>query len=257
MVKVGVLFTAGTNCDEETIIAFQYAGARADRLYLNELKKKPERLLSYEILCIPGGFSYGDYIGAGKILANFLKSLLKDVLIEFFNQRKLILGICNGFQVLVKTGLLPEFSFTQTVTLTTNDSNRFECRWVYLKVNPQTPCIFTQGLDFIALPIAHAEGKFTVDRKETLDKILKRNQMVLVYTDKDGEPSGYPDNPNGSIYNIAGICDPTGRVFGLMPHPERASFLYQYPLFLRPCNNEPEGLRIFKNAVKYAEENLV
>ncbi|MEO0071853.1 MAG: phosphoribosylformylglycinamidine synthase I [candidate division WOR-3 bacterium] len=253
-VKVGVLFTSGTNCDEETIYAFRLVGAQAERIYLTELKRNPKILQRYQILCLPGGFTYGDYLHAGKILANTLKVLLKDALLDFYNQGKLILGICNGFQVLVKAGLLPDFSFIEKASLVTNDSNRFECRWVYLKVNSYSPCVFTKGLDFFTLPVAHAEGKFVVDNPTTLDKIVKENLMVLQYTDEKGEFHGYPYNPNGSVNNIAGICDHTGRIFGLMPHPERASLLYQYPFSMRPT--EPFGVFIFKNAIRYVQKNL-
>ncbi|MCX7757715.1 MAG: phosphoribosylformylglycinamidine synthase I [candidate division WOR-3 bacterium] len=254
MVKTGVLFTSGTNCDEETIYAFRLVGAQANRLYLKQLKENPKILLDYHILCLPGGFTYGDYLGAGKILANILKFYLKDILIEFYNRGNLILGICNGFQILVKAGLLPDFSFTEKTSLVTNDSNKFECRWVYLKVNPNSPCIFTKGLDFFSLPVAHAEGKFVVDNEHTLNKIIEKNLMVLTYTNKEGQYGNYPYNPNGSICNIAGICDPSGRVFGLMPHPERASLFYQYPLGTNL--SEALGITIFKNAVYYVKKNL-
>jgi phosphoribosylformylglycinamidine synthase len=259
MIKIAVLFTAGTNCDEETIHAFKLTGAKAERVHLNLLKKKKHLLRNYHILVIPGGFSYGDYISAGKILANELQFILEGSIREFIRQGKLILGICNGFQVLVKAGILPGFSqyFTkQTVTLNTNDSNRFECRWVYLKANTKSPCIFTKGIDILTIPVAHAEGKFETDRKKTLDQLTKQNQIVFTYIDEKGKKSGYPDNPNGSVENIAGICDITGCILGLMPHPERFSVVYQHPRWQSEDIKEPVGLKIFNNAVNYAKENL-
>lgn len=266
-VKVAILFTAGTNCDEETIHAFERAGAKADRIHLNLLKKKKHLLKDYQILVIPGGFTYGDYISAGKILANELKYILDDSVNEFIKQGKLILGVCNGFQVLVKAGILPGFSndkakksyfSKQTVTLDTNNSNRFECRWIYLKPNPKSSCIFTKGINkVISIPVAHAEGKFVVDNNKTLQKLMSNNQIVFTYCNENGAKAKYPYNPNGSVADIAGICDATGRIFGLMPHPERASSIYQYPDWhVRKDVYEPDGLKVFINAVNYVKENL-
>ncbi len=271
MVKTAVLFTAGTNCDEETIYAFELAGAKAVRIHLNKLKKNKHILKDYHILVIPGGFTYGDYISAGKILANELQYILADSINEFIRQGKLILGICNGFQILAKAGILPGFSndkvkktyfSKQTVTLDTNDSNRFECRWIYLKPNPKSPCVFTKGMNnIISIPVAHAEGKFVVNKKETLSKLIKQEQVVFTYVNDKGKKADYPYNPNGSVADIAGICDSTGRIFGLMPHPERASTIYQYPnwgasLHASEKTQEPDGIKMFINAVNYAKENL-
>lgn len=266
-IKVAVLFTAGTNCDEETILAFHLAGAGAERVHLNLLKKKKHILKDYQILVIPGGFTYGDYISAGKILANELKYILEDSVNEFISQGKLIIGICNGFQVLVKAGILPGFDngrvkksyfSKQTVTLDTNDSNRFECRWIFLKPNSKSPCVFTKEMNrVISIPVAHAEGKFVVDNNKTLQKIKDNNQIVFTYCDENGKRAKYPYNPNGSVADIAGICDASGRIFGLMPHPERAASVYQYPDWhMRKNFNEPDGLKVFVNAVNYVKENL-
>ncbi|MEO0091929.1 MAG: phosphoribosylformylglycinamidine synthase I [candidate division WOR-3 bacterium] len=259
-VKVAVLFTAGTNCDAETIYAFELAGAKAERILLSIFKRNKHLINNYHILCIPGGFTYGDYISAGKILANELQFIFKDYLEKFINDGKLILGICNGFQVLVKAGMLPGFPHyfaKQTVTLDVNDSNRFECRWIYLKANPQSACIFTKGIEEVfMLPVAHAEGKFVVDNKTTLKKIKENNLITLTYVDENGNKAGYPFNPNGSIENIAGICDITGRIFGLMPHPERFVSIYQHPSWHRQKVKNPIGLKIFHNAVNYVQENL-
>ncbi|MBS4016076.1 MAG: phosphoribosylformylglycinamidine synthase I [Candidatus Latescibacteria bacterium] len=257
MIRVASLFTAGTNCDEETMLAFEMAGAKSERVHLNLLKKNRRLLEKYQILAIPGGFTYGDYISAGKILANELQYILEHSITEFIQAGKLIIGICNGFQVLVKAGILPGFSQKQSVTLDVNDSNRFECRWVYLKANPKSPCVFTKDIDMMPVPVAHAEGKFVVDSEKTLKKIKKNNQDVFTYVNQKGGKAQYPDNPNGSIEDIAGICDSTGRIFGLMPHPERASSIYQYPdWFMSKHMQEPIGLKVFKNAVKYAQKNL-
>lgn len=258
MVKVVVLFAPGTNCDEETIFAFEKAGAKAERLPINYLRKK-KILNNYSIFCIPGGFTYGDYIAAGKILANEILLRLKDSILSFLERGGIILGICNGFQVLVKAGLLPAFhSYFEkpTVTLDWNDSLRFECRWVYLKTN-NSPCLFTKDLPpLITLPIAHAEGKFLPKGEKVLEWLKENQQIVFTYVNERGEEVGYPYNPNGSVANVAGICDPDGKIFGLMPHPERFVLKEQLPSFLRKGNFFPHGLSIFRNAVEYAKRFL-
>ena len=267
---VMVLRTAGTNCDKETAFAFETAGAEAELVHINELTKGSTRRLSdYQILALPGGFTYGDDIASGKILANELKFKLEETLQKFIKDGKLIIGICNGFQILVKAGLLPNLSGDfQTIdaTLTLNDSNKFEDRWVYLKTtNHQsltTACIWTKGINkIIRLPVAHGEGKF-IPRSSEILKILKRDGLIaLEYTDGGGWKRGYPFNPNGSIDNIAGICDKTGRVFGLMPHPERHISFYQSPDWTRmvrkwAAKKEGDGLLIFKNGVNFAKKHL-
>ncbi|MEO0098163.1 MAG: phosphoribosylformylglycinamidine synthase I [candidate division WOR-3 bacterium] len=257
MVRAALLFAAGTNCDEETLFAFEKAGAKTDRLPINYLKTKKKILDPYSILCIPGGFTYGDYIAAGKILANELLMRLKDALLSFLERGGIILGICNGFQVLVKAGLLPAFrSYFEkpTVTLDWNDSLLFECRWVYLK-NNDSPCLFTKDLPpLITLPIAHAEGKFLPKSKKVLERLKINKQIVFTYANEKGEEVGYPYNPNGSIGNVAGICDPKGRIFGLMPHPERFLIKEQFPW--QRGNFLPYGFFIFRNAVEYARKIL-
>ena len=250
-IKALIVRAAGTNCDLETVYAFKLAGADAERVYIDEVKDK--NLLNYKILVFPGGFTYGDDISAGKILANEIKYKLKDKILKFIEKGNLILGICNGFQVLVKAGILPGFDgyFTeQTVSLVTNDSERFEDRWVDLKVYPERS-VFTKGIDkIISLPVAHAEGKFVVKNKGILKKIEK--QIVFQYVDEKGRPNGYPYNPNGSIMNIAGISDRTGRILGLMPHPERHISYLQHPLHTRKkLDEEGDGFKIFQNAVNY------
>lgn len=254
--KVCILRTAGTNCDKETAFAFTKAGADAQLIHVNSLINAEKKLSDYAILAFPGGFSYGDDIAAGKILANELKTKLSDDIRKFITDGKLIIGICNGFQILVKAGLLPGNSgLKQEVSLINNDSGKFEDRWVYLKSNIKNQkCIWTRGLpEIIYLPVAHGEGKFLTQDKATLERLKKNNQVVFQYCDSNGNLSGYPDNPNGSTENIAGICDETGRTFGLMPHPERHIDVRQHPGWTKErSKNEGDGLKIFRNAVEYA-----
>jgi len=254
-----ILFAAGTNCDQETAYALELAGAQAEVVHINSLKKGERTLRDYQVLVIPGGFSYGDYISSGRVLANEIRHNLRDAVLEFHAAGKLVLGICNGFQVLVKCGLLPAFDGlfeSQQVTLDTNDSGRYEDRWVYMAVE-ESPCVFTRGIESpFYLPVAHAEGKFLADSAGTLARLGRERQIVLRYTTASGEPAEYPDNPNGSEQGIAGICDPTGRIFGLMPHPERFVRREHHPRWHRERLTEPQGIAIFENAVRYARENL-
>ena len=226
-IKILILYGYGINCDNETQFGFELAGAEAEKVHINQLISGEKKLKDYQILAIPGGFSFGDDIEAGKILATKIKYNLAAEFSEFIREEKLIIGICNGFQVLVKLGVLPGFDKNrdrQDVTLTFNDSGRFEDRWVYLKINQKSPCIWTKGIETIYLPIRHGEGKFISKNEIVSEKLKKENQIVAQYIDDKGNLAGYPLNPNGSEYNIAGICDETGRIFGLMPHPE--AFLY-------------------------------
>lgn len=268
--KVCVLRSAGTNCDQETAAAFKIAGANTESLHINSLVSGAKTLDNFHILALPGGFSYGDDIASGKIFANELRFKLADSLRKFIADGKLIIGICNGFQILVKSGLLPGAAeLKQDTSLIINDSGKFEDRWVYLK--PAGRCAWTKGLEkIIYLPVAHGEGKFVTRDKNVLNRLKKNKQIVFEYCDAQGKLSGYPDNPNGSIENIAGICDETGRILGLMPHPERHIFSAQHPrnwnlksksgdgLWL--CQEDgkplPPGLQIFKNGVKYVKEKL-
>jgi phosphoribosylformylglycinamidine synthase len=251
--KVLIFRTAGTNCDKETEFAFSRAGAQVELGHINLIKKNKD-FSSYQIICIPGGFSYGDDLGAGKIFSLEIILWLKDKLKKFVEGGGLILGVCNGFQVLVKAGILPNLDFSQTVSLVENDSRRFEDRWVQLKVNLDNESlankIWLKGLpESIYLPVAHAEGKFFCDL-EILDKIKKNNQVALSYSSNLAKDVGYPDNPNGSLDNIAGIVDETGRVFGLMPHPERYIFAHQHPDWQRR-DLTAYGLSFFHNSVDY------
>jgi phosphoribosylformylglycinamidine synthase I len=248
--RVLVIRAAGTNCDVETAYAFEVAGAQAERVYIEQVKATD--LSTYQIIALPGGFTYGDDIAAGKILANEIKYALRDKFLVFIEQGKLIIGICNGFQVLVKCGILPGFNGffkKQMVSLVMNDSERFEDRWVYLKVHNRS--IFTKGLpDIITMPVAHAEGKFVVKNYDVLNKI--KDHIVFQYVNEDGKEPDYPFDPNGSVDHIAGISDSSGRILGLMPHPERHISSLQHPQHTRRNHDKNgDGLEIFKNAVEY------
>lgn len=262
-VKVCILRTGGTNCDRETGFAFSSVGAEVKFIHVNRLVAGDSALSDFHILALPGGFSYGDDIAAGKILANELRFKLNGDLRKFVSEGKPIIGICNGFQILVKSGLLPgNEDLRQEASLIINDSGKFEDRWVYLKSYQHkgrpNKCIWTKGLpDRIYLPVAHGEGKFLVKDKELLARLKVSGQVVFQYCDEGGKLAGYPHNPNGSEDNIAGICDVTGRIFGLMPHPERHIFGLQHPRWpARREDKKGDGLAIFRNGVEYARKNL-
>lgn len=248
--RVCILKTDGTNCDYETAHAFALAGAEVKTVLLNQIRAKKELLNNFEILALPGGFSYGDDIASGKILALELMLLLQDQLREFIERGKLIIGICNGFQVLVRAQLLPHSaSQKQEATLVGNDSGKFECRWVSLQVESNN-CIFTRDIEgSIMLPVAHAEGKFFAEEKK-LNQLEEEKLVVFRYAQNESATAQYPYNPNGSMHSIAGITDQTGQILGLMPHPERFVYSYQHPLHARE-KIEPAGLVFFKNAVNY------
>jgi len=252
-VRTLILRAPGINCDAETAFAFQRAGATVSLVHVNQLIRKKKRLSDYQIMVVPGGFTYGDDVAAGKVLANELRFKLGEDILRFIEDGKLILGIGNGFQVLVKAGILPEPSEdgSPLLTVSANDSGKFECRWIHLSVNKESPCIFTEGVDRMYLPVAHAEGKVVAE-----PEVLSRLNVVLYYTDEHGnQKAGYPHNPNGSIANIAGICDNSGRIFALMPHPERYIRRTQHPQWTRQSVGEyGDGFHIFLNAVKWAEK---
>lgn len=260
MVKVLVLRTAGTNCDMETAFAFDCVGASVDLMHINRLASQEIDIMDYHILAIPGGFTYGDDIASGKILANELIHKINGPLYEFVNNARLIIGICNGFQVLVKAGLLPNIytGFYIEASLSLNTSGKFEDRWTYLKPVKKNNCIWTKGIKgSIYLPVAHGEGKFIPKDKDIQKRLWENNQVVLQYIDAEGNLGGFPWNPNGSVDNIAGICDPTGRIFGLMPHPERHFLGQQHPRWTREgLKRQGDGARIFENGVRYAKNNL-
>lgn len=250
--KVLVLRAPGANCDQETEFAFEQAGAAPQRLHINRLREHPALLHDYQILVIPGGFTYGDDVGAGKILASQLSHYLGDMLRKFRDEEKLILGICNGFQTLLKAGLiLPADEEGPVATLTSNVSGKFEDRWVTLKARPEK-CPFLMGYDMMRLPVAHGEGNFICRESWILKGLEQTGQLVLKYVDEKGQPGDFPINPNGSQADVAGVCDVTGRVLGLMPHPERHVLPTQHPQWTRRgLAAEGEGLRLFRNAVAY------
>jgi phosphoribosylformylglycinamidine synthase len=249
--KTLILRAPGTNCDVESAFAFEKAGAQVDLVHVAELISRQRPLSGYRIMVIPGGFTYGDDISAGRILANELRLKLSDEIQRFVDDGRLVLGICNGFQVLVKACLLPRRTGEepQLLTIAGNDSGKFECRWIYLRGSKISPCIFTRGIDMMYLPVAHAEGRVVISA-EALEGV----SVALHYADETGDiQAGYPHNPNGSMNNIAGVCDATGRVFALMPHPERFVRWTQHPRWTREARRDHgDGLRIFLNAVEYA-----
>lgn len=252
-VKVLILRAPGSNCDLEAQFAFEQAGAVAERLHINRLREAPTLLQGYQILVVPGGFTYGDDVAAGKILANQLAHFLGDALRRFRDAEKLILGICNGFQAILKAGLLvpPDEDEGPVATLAHNASGRFEDRWVHLQANPGK-CPFLTGIDRLLVPVAHGEGRFVCRHDWQLQGLIQSGQAVLRYVDEAGNPGGFPVNPNGSQGDIAGLCDATGRVLGLMPHPERHALPTQHPQWTRRgLAAEGEGLALFRNAVRF------
>lgn len=268
--NVLILRAPGTNCDKETAFAFERAGADAQVLHINRLLENPALFRQFQILCIPGGFSYGDDVAAGRILANQIQHHLAEHLVEFKAAGKLILGICNGFQVLIKSSVLlePDAEKGPPATLTWNDSGRYEDRWVRLAAASEK-CVFLRGIEAMYLPVAHAEGKFVTRDLAVLNQLQAAGQIVLryrplaagpknssapfVFVDPDPfSPVAYPDNPNGSMANTAGVCDATGRVLGLMPHPERHIDPTQHPRWTRgEAGPVGDGMKLFTNAVEY------
>ncbi|MEE2639296.1 MAG: phosphoribosylformylglycinamidine synthase subunit PurQ [Planctomycetota bacterium] len=251
--KALIVRAPGTNCDVETSHAFELAGAETEVMHINRLLENPALGKQYQMLCIPGGFSYGDDIGAGRIFANQFRLFLDELIHDFKASQKLILGICNGFQVLMKSGALFD-SPDQQATLTWNESGMYYDRWVNLAI-ANDHCVFLSGISEMYLPIAHAEGRFVAASEETLAHLTDQHQLPLCYSAGDGTVTGekleFPHNPNGSMANIAGMCDPSGRIFGLMPHPERYLDRTQHPHWTRKPEIEVgDGLAIFRNAVQ-------
>lgn len=256
--KVLILRTDGTNCDEELFYAYQIAGGDPEYVHVNQLRSKEKSLKDFQILAIPGGFTYGDDIVSGKILAVELTSFFSEELKQFVERKNtLTLGVCNGFQILVRTGLLPFGNIGKMdATLTNNDSGHFECRWARLKTE-KSLCVFLQPADQKVgyFAINHGEGKFFTDPK-ALKKIEDQNLVVFRYVDEKNNPTqDYPENPNGSLSAIAGITDPTGRILGLMPHPEKFVQKTQFANWRREKIEKPHGLFIFKNMVTFAKRS--
>jgi phosphoribosylformylglycinamidine synthase subunit PurQ / glutaminase len=273
--RVCVLRAPGTNCDVETAFAFESCGARADRVHLFQLIEHPQQLAHYQVLCIPGGFSYGDDIGSGVIFASQLRGHLGDALGDFLRADKLVLGICNGFQVLVKAGILPGGSTTwpprpdvaADATLTWNDNGKYTALWVRLAVRGSKN-VFLRGIEELDIPIAHGEGKLVVRAPDILDRWHANGQIALTYAEGSGARDRgsvtaasqwdllpFPINPNGAMANIAGLSDPTGKILGLMPHPERFLFATQHPHWTRlGLSGEGAGMKIFRNAVEYFQK---
>jgi phosphoribosylformylglycinamidine synthase len=248
--KVLVLRSAGINRDLDAVQAWEYVGAEAHLKHVNEVVGDHHLLDQFQILNVPGGFSYADDLGAGKLMANDLIYRLREPFMRFVEQGKPVFGMCNGFQVLVKAGL-----FGEGITLAPNERGRFECRWVHLKGNP-SKSIFTRGIETMYVPVAHGEGRFVAASPEILGELEQNGQIALRYCGADGNANAdYPSNPNGSMANIAGICNTTGTVFGLMPHPENHIFPYNHPQWtrLKDRPTEGDGAKIFRNAVEYVE----
>ncbi|MFM7843976.1 MAG: phosphoribosylformylglycinamidine synthase subunit PurQ [Planctomycetota bacterium] len=254
--RVLILRAPGTNCDMETAYAFELAGAVTERIHINQLLETPALTKRFQVLCLPGGFSYGDDVAAGRILANQFRHHLSATLQEFKQAGHLILGVCNGFQILIKSGvLLADEPTGPPATLTWSESGRYLDRWVDVVVDG-SKCVFLQGIQSMYLPIAHAEGKFVTRDRETLSRLCSAGQLALRYgtepTKSVDDCWPFPVNPNGAWANVAGVCDETGRVFGLMPHPERHLDPTNHPQWTRlPPREHGDGLQLFQNAVRY------
>ena len=254
-VKVCILQSDGTNCDNELFYGFKKAGGDPEFVHVNELRNKSKTLKNFDILALPGGFSYGDDIASGKILAIELINFLKQEIENFRDKGGLIIGICNGFQTLVRTGLLPFGKIgNMDATLSNNDSGHFECRWIKL-TQEKSKCVFFKEKGPLGwFSVNHGEGKFFCN-SETLKKMETQNLVVFRYIDEKGNPTQkYPENPNGSINAIAGVTDPTGRILGLMPHPEKFVDTTQYPNWRREKIEKPHGLFIFEDMIKFVKE---
>ena len=268
-IKIAVLRIEGTNCEQESFDAFKRLGASPEFVHLKQLlhidcnKDEKRSIFDYQCLMFPGGFSAGDYIRAGAIFAARVKSKLSKDLKSFISQEYPILGVCNGFQILTELGLLPGFenmmSISPEACLNINDSNRFECRPTLLKHENNGKCIFTSKIkknEIRLIPSAHAEGKllFPLEQQDKyLNKLEKNDQIVFRYVDTEGKYSGYPWNPNGSISNIAGICNSIGNVFGMMPHPERTFYKIQHPDWTKTGINKNigDGKIIFESVLSH------
>lgn len=261
--RVCVLRAPGTNCEHETAFAFDSCGAKSEAMHLFRLIEQPQQLDQFQILCVPGGFSYGDDIGSGVVFASQMRSRLKEGIARFLESDKLVLGICNGFQTLLKAGVLPDGAASwaasdtarRSATLTWNTNGKYTARWVRVKVGSSNN-VFLRGLDEFDLPIAHAEGRLVAQDDAIARQWQDRGQAALKYvpwqTAANETGPTWSSNPNGSFADLAGLGDPSGRVLGLMPHPERFLFATQHPHWTRRgLSGEGDGVKIFRNAVKY------
>ncbi len=259
-VRALVVTGQGFNCEAESVQAWRLAGAAPTALHFNDLLARPAALLEHDVLMFIGGFSYGDHMGSGHVLATRVRHRLRGQIERFIDGGGLILGVCNGFQILARLGLVPGLDgeyFTPRVTLAMNDVGTFRNLWVTLRFEPRSPCLFTRGLDRMDLPVRHGEGKvFTLDRR-LLDRLEEEGCIACRYADPlTGDPTmKYPHNPNGSLRAIAGLCDPTGRIFGLMPHPEAYLYPENHPAAVRQRMDgtlpaRGLGLRLFENAAE-------
>ncbi len=272
--KALVLTGFGLNCDYETDFSLKLAGAESHRIHINDViagSKSDSFLDRYHILVFGGGFSWADDHGAGVLLALKVRNNLGEHIHRFIRRGKLVIGICNGFQSLVNLDLLPGFEGKyddRRVALIANESGNFIDTWVHLKINPDTPCVFTRGMSQIELPVRHGEGHLYAD-DEVIEELFNKGMVVMQYADERGNDANrrWPLNPNGSLRDIAGICDPTGRIFGLMPHPEAFHHLTNHPdwpatkeMLARQGktfeDKEGAGIQIFRNAVEYVKRNL-
>lgn len=255
--KVCILKSDGTNCDEDLSYAFEKAGAKPIYIHVNQLRSKEYHLKDFQIVALPGGFSYGDDLTSGKVLAIELMSFFKNDLQQFADNKGFVLGICNGFQTLIRTGLLPFKTLgTMHATLTNNDSGHFECRWVKMKVEKGSKAHYFNSItNIMDVAVNHGEGKLFTDEK-TLKEIEDKKLVVFRYVDAKGnQTQEYPANPNGALHAIAGICDPTGRILGFMPHPEKFVDKTQYPNWRREEIDIPHGLPIFENIVNFVNKS--
>ncbi len=263
-IKVAIVRMEGTNCEEESYNSILESGAKPEYVHIKEFVNKRKNMHDYHMLFFPGGFSGGDYVRAGAIFASMIKGPVLKEMVKFIDEEKVVLGVCNGFQVLVELGLLPGIGGTMSekpqAVLAPNISNRFECRWVYVKIE-ENNCKFLNFYkkgEILQLPIAHAEGRFmlSLDReKEYMESIINKKQIAFRYVDIEGNYSDYPWNPNGSLYNIAGLCNEQGNVLGMMPHPERAFYKYQHPEYTIN-GGKPSGRALFKGIVNYLKNKF-
>lgn len=259
--RVLIITGYGLNCEAESQWAWEQAGAAVERIHLHDLLDAPQRLHDFRALMFIGGFSFGDHMSSGHVFALRLRHRLREELQRFLDGDNLVMGICNGFQIMVKLGLLPGLDgdyFTPRMALMQNDCGHFQNFWVRLRMEPASPCVFTKGIETLDVPIRHGEGKlFTLD-KDLLERVEAAGCVACRYADPTtNEPTEvFPHNPNGSLHAIAGLCDPTGRVFGMMPHPEAYLFPENHPHqdFRKVQGETPatgEGLKLFTNAVEY------